>query len=542
MGTSKVVFGGETVIDLTSDTVTASKMASGTTAHDAAGNLIVGTATEVNIVQETGDSETDVMSQAAVTEALGNVEKKLFDKVTASDALVWDGNTEGLQVFDMTGDGTYLYYPISGNVLTLEDLANGVTIETSDPTGVETTAITVNDFATRAANVITSRSVANLLFVSADNAVLYGNTIPTKGVYFLCSAEYGYVSRITVPGYTGFNSEVEVLKEKFLPEDYATKEEVSSLSGEIANQQTDIDGLTLGLHTDGLIYLFDADGQPQGNGIALPSGETGDVIGNVDSANNIVLNGDLADGTYTVKYETADGDVINIGSMVLDSNVYYSITKNLTNCTISNSATSIVEGESYSATITANSGYELSTVTVTMGGNAVTVSGGAISIASVTGNIVITAVAEEVSVEPVTENITLTDGLSIVATSGADRALAGYCATPHIDVSNIPKPCVIKLKKALWAYTQSSTTGYTRCYITDKNGNKLVGDYTHSSKMPSGVTMEYNDNVVTDVTITITSDNIGTLRFAGQWTGNYSDSNDRFADSNTSATLTYTPN
>lgn len=74
----------------------------------------------------------------------------------------------------------------------------------------------------------------------------------------------------------------------------------------------------------------------------------------------------------------------------------YSITNNLTNCTSNNSSVSVSENSSYSATITANSGYNLSSVSVTMGGNDITsdvYSNGNISISSVTGNIVITATA-----------------------------------------------------------------------------------------------------------------------------------------------------
>jgi hypothetical protein len=76
--------------------------------------------------------------------------------------------------------------------------------------------------------------------------------------------------------------------------------------------------------------------------------------------------------------------------------VTYTITNSLTNATNSNSASSIAEGSPYSATITANSGYELISVTVTMGGTDITasaVSGGDIYIASVTGDVVITAIA-----------------------------------------------------------------------------------------------------------------------------------------------------
>ena len=43
MGVSKVVYGDNTLVDLTGDTVAAEKMLSGTTAHDKAGNPITGT-------------------------------------------------------------------------------------------------------------------------------------------------------------------------------------------------------------------------------------------------------------------------------------------------------------------------------------------------------------------------------------------------------------------------------------------------------------------------------------------------------------------
>lgn len=103
-----------------------------------------------------------------------------------------------------------------------------------------------------------------------------------------------------------------------------------------------------------------------------------------------------------------NGDVIDIGDMVLDTNVYYSITNNLTNCTNGNSVIKVVDGNSYSATISANNGYELSSVVVTMGGTDITssaVSSNTISIASVTGDIVITAVAEEKAVTPSYTNL-----------------------------------------------------------------------------------------------------------------------------------------
>ena len=50
-------------------------------------------------------------------------------------------------------------------------------------------------------------------------------------------------------------------------------------------------------------------------------------------------------------------------------------------------------GGTYNATITAEDGYTLDSITCTMGGVEQTVTGGVINISSVTGDIVITATA-----------------------------------------------------------------------------------------------------------------------------------------------------
>lgn len=80
----------------------------------------------------------------------------------------------------------------------------------------------------------------------------------------------------------------------------------------------------------------------------------------------------------------------------------YIISNELVNVTSNNSAASIAEGSSYTAILTANDGYTLGSVTVTMGGVDVTsdvYADGVINIASVTGNVEITAsaIAEEVA-------------------------------------------------------------------------------------------------------------------------------------------------
>lgn len=72
-----------------------------------------------------------------------------------------------------------------------------------------------------------------------------------------------------------------------------------------------------------------------------------------------------------------------------------SVTKNLTECLSSNTRASVIDGQSYVTTLTANSGFAINSVTITMGGVDVSTyyKDGIISIPEVTGDIVITATA-----------------------------------------------------------------------------------------------------------------------------------------------------
>lgn len=125
---------------------------------------------------------------------------------------------------------------------------------------------------------------------------------------------------------------------------------------------------------------------------------------------------------------------------------YYSIVNNLTNVTNSNEATSAEENTAYSATLTANTGYNLGTVTITMGGTDITstaYNNGSISITNVTGNIIITAVATKIV--NYTNQVTIStdadgnvyntvgykDGYRINS-SGAEAEYSGYTATGFI--------------------------------------------------------------------------------------------------------------
>jgi hypothetical protein len=94
----------------------------------------------------------------------------------------------------------------------------------------------------------------------------------------------------------------------------AKSEMEAMIDGGLTELEEKTFNLSLGIHTDGLIYMF-YDGIPQGTGIAMASGEAGDIVGNLDSDNNIILMGSLPNGTYTLKYENIDGTYINVGEL-----------------------------------------------------------------------------------------------------------------------------------------------------------------------------------------------------------------------------------
>lgn len=242
------------------------------------------------------------------------------------------------------------------------------------------------------------------------------------------------------------------------------------------------------------------------------------VYGFVDENNDIIVSGNLAGGSYNVKYEMEDGSTIDIGDLVLVDSVYYSITNTLTNCTTDNSTDEIAEGESYSATITANSGYELSSVSVTMGGTDISssvVSGGVISIASVTGDIVITAVATEITSTSTYTN--LADPSSAdwatdmrLNSSGVTVAQTGVTTTNYIYAE---QGSIIRIK-GFGALTDYNTAQYQL--------TKVVSNVGKANTLGSYATYSY-DSVSGIVTLTNTHAQVYYFRFSGILTGTADD-------------------
>lgn len=127
------------------------------------------------------------------------------------------------------------------------------------------------------------------------------------------------------------------------------------------------------------------------------------------------------------------------------STVYRSITNELSHVSNSNAAVSVKDGEAYTATLTAETGYTMGSVTVTMGGTDITTTAynsdtGVVSIAAVAGDVVITAKAAKVvsyhnlvptAVDSSGASAPYTDGY-IIKSSGQIEALNHFTVTGFI--------------------------------------------------------------------------------------------------------------
>ena len=153
----------------------------------------------------------------------------------------------------------------------------------------------------------------------------------------------------------------------------------------------------------------------------------------------------------------------------------YTITRNLSNCTCSNNANSITQGSPYSATLSANSGYQLGKVTITMGGNDITntaYSNGNINISNVTGNIVITANATAVETP---SSYSITANLTHCKSSNAAKNISaglGYVTNITADDGYTVSSIIVTMGGT--DVTSSALKSGNQIYIPHVTGNIVI--------------------------------------------------------------------
>jgi len=233
--------------------------------------------------------------------------------------------------------------------------------------------------------------------------------------------------------------------------------EVAGLVNQMVSDKADKSGLTLGVHTDGLVYLF-VNGVPQGSGLDIKADVVeGDISGYIEDNNVITLRGDLPDGTYTLRFEHSDGSFSPVGGLEVDDVAdSYAATYRLTNCTISHNPAVVTQD--YHAFVYADDGYELQSVEVLMGGVDVTnlyVDSNEINIPKLTGVLVITAVAEKaaamVNQIPISTDSSgnhfnggkgWKTGYRLSLSGGGESALANYECTGFIPCTATDDICI----------------------------------------------------------------------------------------------------
>lgn len=178
--------------------------------------------------------------------------------------------------------------------------------------------------------------------------------------------------------------------------------------------------------------------------------------------------------------------------------VYYTITNNLTDVNTSSAVISVESGGAYEADLTANEGYAISAVTVTMGGVDITDSAyadGHISISQVTGDVVITATAvktgytnqiplsTDANGNPYNNGLGYKTGTRLNSSSN-EVAINGMCCTGYIPLTGVAGD-VIRIKNVTYAGT---ATVYLICFNHNGVGSKTYTQSGLESATVDGVT------------------------------------------------------
>lgn len=201
-----------------------------------------------------------------------------------------------------------------------------------------------------------------------------------------------------------------------------------------------------------------------------------------------------------------------------------SITNALTNVANSNDAATVVKGGSYSATLTAADGYTINIVTITMGGVNITdtaYADGTITIAQVTGDIVITAAATS---ERDTSPIIAETGKGL-GTSASDisRAIDGACYTDFYAL----KSGAVKLTLYLADTVNVSFSSYGKLQYWDDTSfleywsaaSHRNQEYTYT--IETGATRFRTVLSLADIESSYAYDDTGHIYFAGKNTKYY---------------------
>ena len=201
MGVNKVEFGGETLIDLTNDSVTPETLAEGVTAHDASGEQIVGTMS-LNKIKDLLGTTWHIKSGWLCTAQYGSfgVDCEVVVKVTTTDTRTFSsdnfklGYTLTAQTAVVGGGGSFAeYYPCENNIVLKlttgghAELYNGYDLTITFNGGTGTTDSKLIDWVTTYGEMVVESTPAEAII---DVTELPTENINTKNFYRVLTAKW----------------------------------------------------------------------------------------------------------------------------------------------------------------------------------------------------------------------------------------------------------------------------------------------------------------------------------------------------------------
>lgn len=365
MGVSKVEIntpeGKNTLIDLTNDSVTPETLARGVTAHDASGEPITGTVMVAELVQTTGNSETAVMSQKAVTEKMDAISEQIdnysnvsygtcstvagtSEKVVTVDNENWElkvgavvmvkfttSNSASNVKLNVNGTGAYpiwynnAEYTSTGTAYTgyenrvigyMFDGAHWVWIMQSYDSNTTYTNVKLgHGYATCATAEATKAKIGTL----SSYTLTVGGIVAVKFTYGVpASATLNINSKgAKAIYYRGASIVTNVIKAGDIATFIYNGSQYHLLSidrwqNDIANLAKEMDNLKIEIPVKGVHYWTEADQEEIVQQVITALGTP--IFGRVDADKNITLTGVLVNGTYKFWFEDENGKVSEIGT------------------------------------------------------------------------------------------------------------------------------------------------------------------------------------------------------------------------------------
>jgi predicted MPP superfamily phosphohydrolase len=453
---------GSVLIDLTNDTVTANTLKAGYTAHDASGNIITGTMPSANSVPSYWKSAiadkaatirgrdgyqfcyfTDVHWEDNNKQSPVLIRQLMIDTganccVCGGDLIVQqDSKAEAIalltQVRDAYGDLNVAYCVGNHDLNSSESSDTSVFLTEAEWRGIFDTAHTGVTYYTHTNNDVTAfgyrdhpESKIREIFINTGvDKTASNNKHFSTSLIWACnkikelSAEWGVI----------------VFCHKYWqPTGHMVKETIGTtvknyIAQYVGNRQAELIAIITG-HAHDDYYEYDETAGYLIASVTTDSGEAQTTISETDKTRTPGTTLEQAFDVITVDRTNKTLYFDRVGAGSSRALPYYympmlSITYNLTDVTSSSAVTTVNSGDSYTTTLTPTSGKEMSSVVITMGGVDITStvynsSTGVVSIASVTGAVVITASAS--ATKPVWTNLVPTS----LSTTGAVYNGIGY--------------------------------------------------------------------------------------------------------------------